>query len=446
MTQTQNATFSTGLGEQKITPQPGCNLAGYFHERIAKRVRDDLYVKAMVLDNGQNRLAIVCCDLVGPRKEIFDAAKEAVSRECGIPSQAVMICCSHTHTGPDIGGFLKMDEQHNEQYSKQLTAWIARAVRQADENRFDATIHLGHSNAEGLAFNRLLRLRDGKEYHGATKLDESIGPAGLVDPSVQTMTLRDADGNVRGMLVNFACHCDVIGGGRADFISADWPGELARSVRAVYGDDVVCMFMQGAAGDINHIDYLRRRAGYPSPGGEAGAVRLGRAVAGAAILASERAEAQSSDALDFRYEELPIPYYTRTPELFAKMEELKRRDPEELTYFEKANIKAVEDWKYDGKIAQAPMQCFRIAGAAIASYPGELFTAWGLELKKYSPASRTFVAELANRRVSSYIPTTDQARRGGYGAIPILSLFLCPEAGFLMNEAATKQLHSMWSR
>ena len=57
---------------------------------------------------------------------------------------------------------------------------------------------------------------------------------------------------------------------------------------------------------------------------------------------------------------------------------------------------------------------------------------------------RQFMSKLANGRVSTYIPTTDQAERGAYGAMPILSRALCADAGRRMVDQTIIDLHDLW--
>jgi hypothetical protein len=82
--------------------------------------------------------------------------------------------------------------------------------------------------------------------------------------------------------------------------------------------------------------------------------------------------------------------------------------------------------------------------------PGEIFTAWGLEIKRYSPAAMTFVIELARSDgMTGYKATVDQCVRGArakgaYGALPTLSQRHCPEAGQMMTEAAIEMLYELW--
>ena len=82
--------------------------------------------------------------------------------------------------------------------------------------------------------------------------------------------------------------------------------------------------------------------------------------------------------------------------------------------------------------------------------PGEIFTGWGLEIKRYSPARQTFVVELARSHGSvGYKATVDQCVRGArckgaYGALPCLSQRHGIEAGQRMAEAAIAMLYELW--
>lgn len=75
--------------------------------------------------------------------------------------------------------------------------------------------------------------------------------------------------------------------------------------------------------------------------------------------------------------------------------------------------------------------------------PGEVFVRWGLEIKHWSPARFTFVAGLSNGWLG-YIPTTDQAHRGAYGAKPILSRQLVADGGRQVTDTAQIIMCKLW--
>ncbi|MEW6755488.1 MAG: neutral/alkaline non-lysosomal ceramidase N-terminal domain-containing protein [Candidatus Latescibacterota bacterium] len=429
------AVCQAGCAQEAITPPLGVLLAGYFHERVAARLRDDLFARAVVVGEGEERLALVSCDLIGIDREVAEGARERIQAQAGILPERVLICATHTHTGPELRPERAVPRAL--QWARALPERIAAAVVRAAATPFAATLRAGRIQVEGYSFNRLFRQRDGSEVFG--RRPEEVGPAGPIDPELQTLSLVDTEGRLRCLLVNFALHPDVIGGASADFISADWPGELARNLAAVYGPEVVTLFLQGTAGDINHVvhdpTHLPR-------GGEAKAVQLGRALGGAAICASERAEPMAAVPLAARWHTLEVPYYTRDASFLAELAELERKpDP---TPFERYVVQQGRAWPHDGQLAQVPRQVLRLGDVGVVGLPAEIFVRIGLEIKHYSPAPHTFVVELANASVSTYVPTTDQAERGAYGARPILSRWLCADAGRRLADAAQTMLWEVW--
>jgi len=416
----------------------GVSLAGYFHDRVAKSVRDDLYAKAMVIEHDGRRIVLVSCDLISIDERTTERARELINADLGIPSQHVMVCATHTHTGPELreNSVVKPAVE----WRDKLPAQIARTVRSAADKMTAVTLRAGAADAEGYSFNRLFRLKDGSEVFGVRgRKDQVIAPAGPIDPQVQTLSLVDAKERLVGLAVNFAVHVDVIGGGKANFISADWPGEMARAVAGAHGSDVVTLLLQGTCGDINHVPH--DPTNLPT-GGPKRAVMIGRGLAGVAMHAAERAEPMTALSLDGRIDVLSIPYYTRDKALHAELDALRAKS--KRSPFEQYTLERGESWPHDGKNADIPVQVLRIGDVGLVALPAEIFVRIGLDIKHWSPAPSTFVVELANARASTYVPTTDQAERGAYGAKPILSRWLCADAGRRMADAGITMLHQMW--
>ena len=439
------AVYRAGAARVCITPELPCEMAGYFHSRIAESVARDLYASALVLETGGQCVVIVATDLIAMTDELCMPAFEEASRKHGIPLSNFVACASHTHTGPEIrrGSSITCCERA----IGSIAAAIKEAVLTALEDRFDAVVCIGVTHAPGLAHNRLSRCADGSEIFGRQLAGSKvIGPAGPEDDSVQVLSVYDTEKTLRAVAVNFACHPDLSGGGRAKAIDADWPGEMCAYLAQVRGPDVVCLFLQGTAGDINHGDH---RAAAPRwlPGGRS---CVARGVAGAALYALEGSEPLTEQTLAAKRRELEVPYYVRDQVLHELVTELKAKG-DAATYFEQNLIRRVEGWPNDGKVDRFGITCLRVGDVAVVALPGEIFTGWGLEIKRYSPAAMTFVVELARSDgLTGYKGTTDQCIRGArgkgaYGALPILSQKHCPAAGQMMVEAAIEMLHELWA-
>jgi len=428
------AEFVVGRARVDITPPLGTGLAGYFHERVAESVRDKLYARAVAIKADDPGIAIVSCDLICVTEELVGAARELIQADTGLQPERVMICATHTHTGPEVrdSGSVRRDEA----YVAGLPRKIADAVKAAAESAVPATLRCGTTQLTGYSFNRLFRLKDGTEVFGRRKGE--LGTAGPIEPELQTLSAVDRGGNLIALMVNFALHPDVIGGGSADFISADWPGMVGDNIAKVYGEDVVTLLLQGTCGDINHV--VHEPTALPTRG-PAKAMQIGRAVAGAAMVAAERAEPTTSGRLDVLNRTLDVPYYTRDEKFMDEIAELKKK--EKLTNFERSLVRRGENWPYDNQVAKVPLQAFRIGDVSLVALPAEIFARIGMEIKEWSPTERTLVVELANARVTNYIPTTNQAERGAYGAKPIISRWLCSDAARRIADAAMVMLHEL---
>ena len=96
------AVFQVGVAQRDITPSKPVPMWGYGarHDKLSCGVLDPLLAKALVIEAGQAKLAIVGMDLGrGPTPAMIDRIRQAVARK-GISH--VLICGSHTHHGPVI--------------------------------------------------------------------------------------------------------------------------------------------------------------------------------------------------------------------------------------------------------------------------------------------------------------------------------------------------------
>ena len=89
-----------GAARSIITPALGAHIAGYFEDRVAQDVHDQLCAKALVLESGDTSLAIVVCDLISLQLADTDRAKALAQEQTGIPASHIFISATHTHFGP----------------------------------------------------------------------------------------------------------------------------------------------------------------------------------------------------------------------------------------------------------------------------------------------------------------------------------------------------------
>lgn len=421
-----------GAAQVEITPPVGTSLAGYFNDRVSDAVADPLFARALVVECGGKKMALVSCDLICLTRETTDAAKERIGQRCGIDPARVLICATHTHTGPNTRRGSKQIIPVNSQWLDGLPEKISAAVEQACDDLFEAVLVPGRQSESGFGSNRLGRMRDGSEVFGK---DQAIGPAGPIDPEVLALAVRQKDGTLRAMVVNYAMHADATGGTQ---ISAGWPGKVGRTVAGVYGPQAVTVFLNGCCGDINHHHWDRKRI---ASKGQLRTDQMGRAMAGLAINAVEMGEPMETAVVDGRLRRPRIPWYTRDEAMRTEVERLRTKP--QPTAMEAAIVDRFDDWPYDGQDVEVTIQAIRLGDLLFIGLPGEIFVKWGLEIKHWSPAGFTFIAELANDWFG-YVPTSDQAHRGAYGAKPILSRRLDADGGRQMTDAVQVMMWDLW--
>ncbi|MBD3293106.1 MAG: hypothetical protein GF393_09290 [Armatimonadia bacterium] len=421
-----------GVARRCITPPLPSLMAGFFHEREGTWVHDDLFCNVAVLEAEGRRIALVNLDLIAVDRGWGDEARALIAERAQMDPEAVLICATHTHTGPALRPDIR-GEWVDFDWLEALPQAIADTVAGAADGMFDAMLQPGRT-IDDTSVCRIVRLRDGTEHMGPGA-EDIIGPAAEPDHELLALGIRELDGTPRGMVVCYGMHANVIGGGNADFISADWQGQVCLAAERMYGEDFVTVMLNAPNGDIYQRTWEPSRLPQSGP---AKAEQIGRVIAGAAINCWEKAEPLESVGVSVQWEDLQIPFYERTERLREHIEKLRARD--ELPYLDKWWVRRFDEWDRDGDVAEVPVQVLRLGELTFVGLPSEVFSAWGREVKRWSPTEWTAVTSLANAWFG-YIPTTDQASRWAYGARPTQSLRLTADAGRRIADAAQRLMN-----
>src|ERR1043166_2510834 len=133
--------FRAGAASSNITPRLGVSINGYFNDRKAGHIHDELHARCLVLDDGKTRLAIAVCDSCMIPREVMDAAKQRIERRTGLAAGHVLISATHTHTGPTCTGVFQSDP--DTEYQQFVAVRIADAVERAIHHLAPARIGWG---------------------------------------------------------------------------------------------------------------------------------------------------------------------------------------------------------------------------------------------------------------------------------------------------------------
>src|SRR6266478_5889771 len=103
--QDKSKLFRAGAFAGDITPTKfPVSVNGGMQDRQAKSAHDRMHARALVLDDGTTKIALVVCDSCMIPRQITDAAKALAQKATGIPPKRILISATHTHTAPTLRG------------------------------------------------------------------------------------------------------------------------------------------------------------------------------------------------------------------------------------------------------------------------------------------------------------------------------------------------------
>jgi neutral ceramidase len=416
------AEFRAASAKADITPQESFDLWGYADRSGPSRgTHDPLFGKVLLLDDGTHRLALVTLDLGRTfGVESMDVVRRRVRGSAGV--EQVFFFASHTHSGPFINDTYPPGKRPA--WEERALDRIAAAIEQAAARLQPAVLGVGEGDVL-IGHNRRFVRPDGTVkmlWRNATKT-----PTHPVDSRVGILRVDGGDGRTLAVLVNYACHPVVFGPDNLKY-SADYPSAMAGVVEPAFGDGTVCLFLQGAAGDINpYVDKTPLAEDAEKLMQETGR-ELGREALRVArsIVPKPPDKPELQFALDLRHFQ-------------------HRYDPQALLAQLRGQVKPEVIERYKGYLT-APLDCpvttlLINRQIALVGMPGEPFVEFGLAFRDRSPAAFSFFAGYANG-YHGYFPTIRAAVEGGYGAEGLVSRAEVG-AGETMLDTALIRVHTM---
>ena len=410
--------FRAGAVAFDVSPQKlPVIINGNMTEVLAHEIIDRLHARALVLDDGTNRIAIVIVDSCSIPRQLLDEAKRLAHKATQIPTERMLIAATHTHSAPSVWGALGSDGDAD--YARFLPGAIAEAIVQAYSQLVPARIGLGIGRDEkNVGCRRWLMRPDtaptnkfsGKhadlaQMHPGFQNPKALRATGPVDPEVPVLAVQTRDGRPLATLTNYSMH--YVG---AKPISADYFAVVCNKLQGLLkaGPGYVGLHSNGTSGDQWLMDYnlpQRREYTIDSVAGD---------VAQAAFDAYGRI--QFKDWVPLVMEERLLEVGVRMPtldevrEARTAVDEFAGRKPKTLEEVYARETILLSEMP---STRELKLQAIRIGNFGIAAIPNEVFAASGLTIKRRSPLQPTFTIELANG-AEGYIPPPDQHALGGY--------------------------------
>lgn len=214
-----------GAARVDVTPAPGALPKSYLG------VLDPLYARALIVDDGRNRAAMVTLDAGAIPPPLWEKVSARVERELGIPTARFLLTATHTHSAPMAP-------------SAGIEDRIVDAVRQAAAALQPARMAYG----SGVSYININRNIIDPETHRWWEGPNYEGPS---DKTVAVLRFETPAGKPIAVYYNYGVHAVVTGA--LDLVSADIPGAASTYVEDSLGDGVVALWSTGAAGDQNPI-------------------------------------------------------------------------------------------------------------------------------------------------------------------------------------------------
>lgn len=349
--------LKVGAAKRIITPNPLLPVSGGIGKpNPSNEKRGDLFARALVLENGKNRIAIVSVDNLGWTSVLGNKSRVLIK---GILPENIIIAATHTHSAPDAYGF--PDETGKSYANLKYLDWcvnqIADAVNEAVKNLEPAALKIAVDDAKGkIAYN----------YYAPS----------LYDPRCGVIQAIAISGKKKGQkiatLVNYAIHPEVLGSGRG-ILSPDLCGPLYDRIESNGGG--MAIFLNGAQGGMVTAD-TRREEGKEANTWEE-CIRIGELLGDESLRIIENA---------------PI---LNNPSIYCVAKNLEMPIDSDIMRFILKNSPLKYTFKKENHV-ETQVNLINIGPAQILTIPGEALPNIGFYLKRKMPTKFPFLFGLAN--------------------------------------------------
>ncbi len=384
--------YDVGLARVDVTPDTPIRLSG-FASRLTEStgVREHIFARAMAIQTAtdKNPVVLITVDSLCIPAAIRDEVAHRLKTAKRIPNERIAICSTHCHTAPMVSNTLPTlfgqpvppDQQERiDKYTKQLVDKIEQAAVAALDDMKPSRLAYGIGNV-GFSINRRTK-------------------GGPVDHDLPVMSVVDSNGKVRGIWVNYACHCVVL----SDFqVSGDWAGYAAKELEHQYPDSVALVSM-GCGADSNPQSGVKfDKAEIAQAYGHEIASEVERVLDGSTTPITGPINCQLQTI------ELPL---QKIPEHEAWVERAKAATAD--GYFAKVELAKLDAGKKLPTSVVYPIQTWKF-GKSLATVflSGEVVVDYALRLKKDFDATRLWLNAYTNDD-PAYIPSERVLKEGGY--------------------------------
>lgn len=416
-------TTNAGIARRKISPFWGVELTGwgYYLNRTWLDVHDDLNATSLVVENGNQSIAVVSVDLMVISAEFTLTVRQQISAATGILPQNILVSCTHTHNAPASEGLRGVGE-----VDPIYEAWAARETATsailAWQDRESVTISAAATNVSGITFNRTRK-------------------NGPVDETATLLRVARADNSPLAIVVGFQAHPTVSTVLRPRSVTRDAPGQICDLIETAH-PGCTAIYIQGACGDVNFLREYATPERHEEPGkvvaeailsSMSDAERLDTSIIAASVatatiptrrwtqeeIAGDQAEARQrlkdKDVSDWR-ESIGRAMTNRPDDMVARHGGDEWKAVEAMCRF---NVEWTELMEMDlderPESLTTEIQALRIGDFGIVTNSSEFFTTLALDVRARSPLPFLILSCYSNGRIG-YMPDAYDVERKTYAA------------------------------
>ena len=395
-------TLTVGVAKIDITPHNPIRLSGYGDRKTeSDGILQPISAKALTFGNDREGVSVlITVDLIGIPGHITSRLYERLASKIQLDTADLVICTSHTHGGPEVGtllnhfgGPLPPDELGKIiQYQEELIARLEAVVLMSLKARRPSLLSWGTGEVN-FAKNRRV-IKDGKWVGGG------VTPGGPVDHAFPLLRITEPNGNLRAVLVSYACHGTTLGS--LNKVHGDWIGEAQKQIEEKH-PGAIALVAVGCGADIN-----------PDP-----RYKIEHVVQYGKMIADEterllQTDLQPLDALPVgRYKRIQLPF-SHIPDVTELVEQAKGDGPK--GYYARLCLEGLARGREVPRSLSYPIKTWTFGEElAMVFLAGEVVVDYALRLKDELRPDRLWINAYSND-VPSYIASRRVIREGGYEA------------------------------
>lgn len=347
-----------------ISPQKEFYLIGYRSENRmypASGIHDDIYGQSLLFENNGKKVFLFSADFLEFEEEMAEDVKTLLSNQFDIDRDCILLSATHNHSS--VVSYHKGWYTHkfDQEYYDNLLKIIVQSFEDCQSNLQVATAKYGKEMIYGYYGNR---------NH----------PGQAADNEVIVVKFYNQDNEAFAGIVNWAVHSTVISD-KNTYLTSDLAGHVCKHLFDNFG--FYPMMMVGAAGDCSN---RHERQGQDFH-------ELERV---APLLANEITKIQITNTICLKDISCQTLYHTIHHDMAFVHDELK----DEIKSMEKQMsenpqnsdflIKKIDDLKQKLQVHQfhldAKASIIQLGEIQLFVFPGELGSAFGIQMKKECPA------------------------------------------------------------